>query len=105
MVRISDARLDYFMAEDVPYLDLTSEVLGIGDASGEMEYFSREACIVAGVGEVARLAEAALSDKKRRGNSITLVLPERIGQCRLETVAVSELPAWFARGTGEAPWM
>ena len=53
----------------------------------------------------ARLAEAALSDKKRRGNSITLVLPERIGQCRLETVAVSELPAWFARGTGEAPWM
>ena len=58
MVRISDARLDYFMAEDVPYLDLTSEVLGIGDAPGEMEYFSREACVVAGVGEVARLARA-----------------------------------------------
>jgi len=62
MVRISDARLDYFMAEDVPYLDLTSEVLGIGDASGEMEYFSREACVVAGVGEVARLARAAGCD-------------------------------------------
>lgn len=59
MVRISDARLDYFMAEDVPYLDLTSEVLGIGDASGEMEYFSREACVVAGADEVARLARAA----------------------------------------------
>jgi molybdenum transport protein len=59
MVRISDARLDYFMAEDVPYVDLTSEVLGIGDAPGEMEYFSREACVVAGADEVARLARAA----------------------------------------------
>ena len=58
MIRISDARLDYFMAEDVPYIDLTSEILGIGDAVGEMEYFSREACIVAGVEEVVRLAKA-----------------------------------------------
>ena len=59
MLRISDARLDYFMTEDVPYIDLTSLVLGIGDAPGQMEYFSREACIVAGVGEVARLAKTA----------------------------------------------
>ena len=59
MIRISDARLDYFMAEDVPYVDLTSEILGISDVPGEMEYFSREACVVAGVGEVARLAKAA----------------------------------------------
>ncbi len=47
------------------------------------------------------LAEAALSDKKRRGEKITLVLPERIGTCVLKTIAVAELPAWFARGTGE----
>lgn len=59
MLRISDARLDYFMAEDVPYVDLTSEILGIGGAPGEMEYFSREACVIAGVDEVARLAKAA----------------------------------------------
>ena len=59
MLRISDARLDYFMAEDVPYVDLTSEILGIGGAPGEMEYFSREACVVAGVDEVVRLAKAA----------------------------------------------
>lgn len=58
MLRISDARLDYFLAEDVPYVDLTSEVLGIGSSPGEMEYFSREACIVAGVDEVARIARA-----------------------------------------------
>jgi len=59
MLRISDARLDYFMAEDVPYVDLTSEILGIGPVAGQMEYFSREACVVAGVDEVARIAEKA----------------------------------------------
>ena len=57
MLRISDARLNYFMAEDIPYVDLTSTILGIGDQPGEMEYFSREACIVAGVDEVARIAK------------------------------------------------
>ena len=59
MLRISDSRLDYFISEDVPYVDLTSLVLGIDDAPGEMEYFSREACVVAGVDEVARLAKNA----------------------------------------------
>lgn len=48
------------------------------------------------------LAAAALSDKKRRGGEITLVLPERIGACVLRTVPVDTLPDWFRRGTGEA---
>ena len=56
-MRISDARLDYFMAEDVPYIDLTCEVLGIADAPGIMEYFTREACVAAGVDQAARIAE------------------------------------------------
>ena len=49
----------------------------------------------------AMLAEAALSDKKRRGDKITLVLPEKIGQCVLKTIDVAELPVYFAKGTGE----
>ena len=57
MLRIPDSRLDYLIAEDVPYIDLTSEVLGIGNAPGQMEYFTREACVLAGVEEAARLAE------------------------------------------------
>jgi molybdenum transport protein len=59
MIRFSDSRLDYFMAEDVPYVDLTTEVLGIADARGEMEYFSRENCVIAGIEEVERLARMA----------------------------------------------
>ena len=57
MLRIPDSRLDFFMAEDVPYLDLTSTVLGIGDQPGQMDYFTREACVLAGVEEVARIAQ------------------------------------------------
>ena len=56
MIRIPNARLDYFMAEDIPYIDLTSEILGIAHQNGQMEYFSREQCIVAGIDEIVRLA-------------------------------------------------
>jgi len=48
----------------------------------------------------AELANAALSDKKRRGDQITLVLPEKIGKCRLCTVGVEELPWYFEKATG-----
>ena len=51
----------------------------------------------------AALAAAALGDKKRRGGEITLVLPEKIGKCRLERVSISRLPEIFARAKGETP--
>ena len=44
------------------------------------------------------LASAALSDKKRAGGSITLVVPHAIGDSRLCKVAAAELPAWFSKG-------
>ena len=56
MLRISNARIDGFIAEDVPYIDLTCEILGIGDAPGEMEYFTREDCVLAGTDVVCRIA-------------------------------------------------
>lgn len=57
MLRIPNSRIDQFIAEDVPYIDLTSEVLGIGDERGEMEFFTREACVLAGVSVACRIAE------------------------------------------------
>lgn len=51
------------------------------------------------------LAEAALSDKKRRGDLVTLVLPERIGACRLERVEVSKLETYFQKGIDMAEAM
>ena len=41
------------------------------------------------------LCEAALGDKKRRGNRLTLVLPEAIGRCRLHKIDIRELPDWI----------
>lgn len=55
MLRISDARIEDLIAEDVPYVDLTCEVLGLGDELGEMEYFTREDCVLAGTEIAARI--------------------------------------------------
>lgn len=44
------------------------------------------------------LVQAALSDKKRKGNNITLVFPESIGHCKLEKIDVSLLEEAFRRG-------
>lgn len=56
MVVFPEARIDYFISEDVPYLDLTSEVLGVVDQAGEMEYYTREECVLAGTDVVRRIA-------------------------------------------------
>lgn len=37
------------------------------------------------------LAAAALSDKKRSGGLLTIVVPEKIGQCTLKTIPVADL--------------
>lgn len=45
-----------------------------------------------------QLAKAALSDKKRRGGTIALVVPRRIGQCDMVNVEVAQLESVFAAG-------
>ncbi len=46
------------------------------------------------------LARAALSDKKRAGDTITLVVPERIGHCVLKKLPVAELLPVIRAGMG-----
>lgn len=48
-----------------------------------------------GAGE---LAAAALSDKKRAGSSITLVVPHAIGDSRLCKIPADDLLSWFSKG-------
>lgn len=45
-----------------------------------------------------QLAEAALSDKKRSGQSVTLILPEAVGRCVMQTHPVDDLASIFALG-------
>ncbi|MBO4383126.1 MAG: 3-dehydroquinate synthase [Clostridia bacterium] len=44
------------------------------------------------------LLESALSDKKRRGEQITLILPKKLGACMEHTVPVSELESILRLG-------
>ena len=44
------------------------------------------------------LAQASLSDKKRAGDTITVVVPRRMGECELKKLPVSELPGLIAAG-------
>lgn len=46
----------------------------------------------------ADLAQAALSDKKRSGDTITIVVPRRIGTCQLHKLPVAELERLIAAG-------
>ena len=46
------------------------------------------------------LAQAALSDKKRAGSSITLVVPKKIGDCALIDIPVNQLVDVFRAGMG-----
>lgn len=57
MVRIPHARIEQIIAEDVPYIDLTSMVLGIDSQRGKMEFYTRQDCVLAGVQVVKRIAE------------------------------------------------
>ena len=46
----------------------------------------------------AELARGALADKKRRGESITLVVPASLGKCVLFPVSTADLEAFFQDG-------
>jgi putative molybdenum utilization protein ModD len=55
MFYIPDERIEKYIKEDVPYLDLTTLVLGIGGRKGKMNFYSREEAVLCGTEEVARL--------------------------------------------------
>ncbi|MBR2743093.1 MAG: 3-dehydroquinate synthase [Clostridia bacterium] len=47
----------------------------------------------------AELSRAALSDKKRKGDTINLVIPESIGRCRLMKINIDGLESFIKKGT------
>lgn len=57
MIYIPDAALDDFIKEDVPFIDLTTLILGIGDRMGEIQIVCRDNAVLAGTEEVTRIFE------------------------------------------------
>ncbi|MDR1029206.1 MAG: ModD protein [Clostridiales Family XIII bacterium] len=52
---VSSDMTDRWLAEDAPYFDLTSKLLGIGDEPARISYFSRHEAILSSMEEAARL--------------------------------------------------
>ena len=53
---IPDSYLDELIASDIPSgIDLTTHVLGIGAQPGRMEYYTRDAALLCGTEEAARI--------------------------------------------------
>jgi len=65
---ISEETLDRFIREDVPYLDLTTVLLDIGQEPGKITYASREKGILSGSEEAARILQ-------KLGLKLGLLLP------------------------------
>ncbi|AMP20459.1 hypothetical protein AZF37_04090 [endosymbiont 'TC1' of Trimyema compressum] len=57
MYCVSKMFLETILKEDVPYLDLTTELLGIGNAMGEISFAARHNMILAGSEEVTHMGE------------------------------------------------
>ncbi len=68
MVYIADETIECWMKEDVPYGDLTSWLLEIGQCPGKIQYFSREETVLCGTEEAVRIFT-------KLGATIKTVLP------------------------------
>lgn len=51
------------------------------------------------------ILEAMRSDKKRSGSSISLILPEAIGKCRIEKMSVEAMKAFVRPALEDQTWM
>ena len=69
----------------------TEDVLGLFGLPAETDYTADE------------LYEAMLSDKKRKGDRISLVLPEEIGRCVIRDYTLEEMRLLTASGMRHAP--
>ena len=57
MFDISDNYLEALMEEDLPFMDLTTMSMGIGEVPGILECYPKRACVLAAVEEAARFFE------------------------------------------------
>ena len=66
-----------------------SEILAVYQLPDEIPFSAEE------------LAEAAMADKKKSGDTLRIVVPERAGHCVIRTIAASELAEWARAGRKE----
>lgn len=57
MIYITDETIEKLIKEDVPYLDLTTWIMGIGEQHGVIRFFARANTVLCGPEEVVRICE------------------------------------------------
>jgi molybdenum transport protein len=75
---ISDDIIDKLINEDVPYFDLTTWVLDIGNQQGQIQFFSREAAVLCGTEEVERIFDKLKIQTTFKLPSGTLIEPNQV---------------------------
>jgi molybdenum transport protein len=55
MIYFGDQEIDAWLSDDMPVLDLTTELMGIGPTNGELRCRTRELTVLCGCEEVARM--------------------------------------------------
>ena len=81
MIHVADNDIERFIKEDVPYIDLTTLVLGVGDQQGKMQYYSRDSAVICGTEEVLRIFDKLGVKATRHCPSGAVV---GVGECFLE---------------------
>ena len=74
----SDELIDRFIREDVPYIDLTTLVLGISGQNGKIQFFSREDAVLCGTEEVVKIFNKLNVDLIKTYPSGTLIKKNEI---------------------------
>lgn len=78
MFYCSDEMIDRFIAEDVPYVDLTTWILDIGGRQGTIEYFSREEAVLCGSEEAVRIMEKLNLEVNKFIPSGKMLVPDEV---------------------------
>lgn len=88
----TDAAIDRMIEEDVPYCDLTTQVLGIGGKMGRMEYVTRQQGVLCGTEEAERILAKLGMRVLEAAPSGTLLEPGQVflqAEGRAEAVHIS----------------
>lgn len=70
---ITNERIESFIKEDVPYIDLTTLILGIGNKKGSLQFFSREDAVLCGIEEATKIFEKLNIDLIKTSTSGSIV--------------------------------
>jgi molybdenum transport protein len=87
MIFFTDEEIDRLISEDIPYGDLTTWVLGIGQEPGVMQVFSREEAMLCGTEEAERILRKLGLEVLHSLPSGTIITP---GQVCLEAKGTAQ---------------